>query len=62
MTLANLLGLITGFALLAEPFPCRAVCRTCCPRYLPDDWKGGFVLLVTRVRAVERFWTISPRR
>ena len=24
-----------------------------CPRYLPDDWKGGFVLLMLRVRALE---------
>ncbi len=24
----------------------RAAFPPCCPRYLPDDWKGGFVLLV----------------
>jgi Na+/H+ antiporter NhaD/arsenite permease-like protein len=45
VTLANLLALITGFALLADHFYASHVPRIL-PRYLPDDWKGGFVLLV----------------
>jgi Na+/H+ antiporter NhaD/arsenite permease-like protein len=43
--LANLLALITGFALLADHFYASHVPRIL-PRYLPDDWKGPFVLLV----------------
>ena len=31
----------------------RAACRPLLPRFLPDDWKGGLVLLVDGVRAVE---------
>ncbi len=45
VTLANLLGLLLGFALLADHFE-RSGLPTLLPRYLPDDWKGGFVLLV----------------
>jgi Na+/H+ antiporter NhaD/arsenite permease-like protein len=45
VTLANLLALITGFALLADHFYASHVPRIL-PRYLPDDWKGGFVLLI----------------
>jgi Na+/H+ antiporter NhaD/arsenite permease-like protein len=44
VTLANLFGLITGFALLANHFH-RSRVPELLPRYLPDDWKGGFVLL-----------------
>ena len=43
--LANLLGLLLGFALLSKHFEARRV-PAILPRYLPDDWKGGFVLLV----------------
>lgn len=43
--LANLLGLLLGFALLADHFE-RSGLPTLLPRYLPDDWKGGFVLLL----------------
>jgi len=43
--LANLLGLLLGFALLAKHFEESHV-PAVLPRYLPDDWKGGFVLLV----------------
>ncbi|MEJ6023645.1 citrate transporter [Ramlibacter sp. PS4R-6] len=43
--LANLLGLLLGFALLADHFE-RSGLPTLLPRYLPDDWKGGFFLLV----------------
>lgn len=43
--LANLLGLLLGFALLAKHFEDSHVPRML-PKYLPDDWKGGFVLLV----------------
>ena len=41
----NLLGLLLGFALLARHFEESDVPKVL-PRYLPDDWKGAFVLLV----------------
>ncbi len=43
--LANLLGLLLGFALLAKHFEDSHV-PAALPKYLPDDWKGAFVLLV----------------
>jgi Na+/H+ antiporter NhaD/arsenite permease-like protein len=43
--LANLLGLLLGFALLSKHFEASNV-PAWLPRLLPDDWKGGFVLLV----------------
>jgi Na+/H+ antiporter NhaD/arsenite permease-like protein len=43
--LANLLLLLLGFALLANHFEQSEV-PAVLPNYLPDDWKGGFVLLV----------------
>jgi Na+/H+ antiporter NhaD/arsenite permease-like protein len=43
--LTNLLLLLTGFALLARQFEDSKVPQVL-PRFLPDDWKGGFVLLV----------------
>jgi Na+/H+ antiporter NhaD/arsenite permease-like protein len=45
VTLANLLGLLLGFTLLADHFE-RSGLPTLLPRYLPDDWKGGFCLLL----------------
>jgi Na+/H+ antiporter NhaD/arsenite permease-like protein len=45
VTLANLLGLLLGFALLADHFE-RSEFTDLLPKYLPDDWKGGFVLLL----------------
>lgn len=45
VTLANLLGLLLGFALLADHFE-RSGLPTLLPRFLPDDWKGGFCLLL----------------
>ena len=42
--LANLLGLLLGFALLSDHFEKSHVPLEL-PRILPDDWKGGFVLL-----------------
>ncbi len=45
VTLANLLGLLLGFALLADHFE-RSRLPALLPNLLPDDWKGGFVLLV----------------
>jgi Na+/H+ antiporter NhaD/arsenite permease-like protein len=42
--LANLLALLVGFALLARHFQASQLPRLL-PRYLPDDWKGGFTLL-----------------
>ena len=50
--LANLLLLLMGFALLAKHFEDSGV-PAVLPRFLPDDWKGGFVLLLHGVRAVE---------
>jgi Na+/H+ antiporter NhaD/arsenite permease-like protein len=43
--LANLLGLLLGFALLADHFT-RSELPALLPNVLPDDWKGGLVLLV----------------
>ncbi len=43
--LLNLLGLLLGFALLAKHFEESKV-PDALPAWLPDDWKGGFVLLV----------------
>ena len=45
VTLANLLGLLLGFALLADHFE-KSEIPAILPQYLPDDWKGGFCLLV----------------
>jgi Na+/H+ antiporter NhaD/arsenite permease-like protein len=45
VTLANLLALLLGFALLAKHFE-KSKIPALLPNYLPDDWKGGFVLLV----------------
>jgi Na+/H+ antiporter NhaD/arsenite permease-like protein len=45
VTLANLLGLLLGFALLADHFE-RSHVTDLLPALLADDWKGGFVLLV----------------
>ncbi|MBK6008192.1 citrate transporter [Ramlibacter ginsenosidimutans] len=45
VTLGNLLGLLLGFALLADHFE-RSHVTDMLPNYLPDDWKGGFLLLV----------------
>jgi Na+/H+ antiporter NhaD/arsenite permease-like protein len=42
--LVNLLGLLLGFAVLARHFE-QSEIPEILPRYLPDDWKGGFVLL-----------------
>jgi Na+/H+ antiporter NhaD/arsenite permease-like protein len=44
VTLTNLLALLMGFALLARHFELSAVPEVL-PKLLPDDWKGGFVLL-----------------
>lgn len=43
--LLNLLGLLFGFAILAKHFD-ESELPKILPRFLPDDWKGGFVLLV----------------
>ncbi|HVJ23651.1 MAG TPA: citrate transporter, partial [Burkholderiales bacterium] len=43
--LTNLLGLLLGFALLSRHFEESRV-PDVLPRFLPDDWKGAFVLLV----------------
>jgi len=42
--LTNLLGLLLGFALLSNHFEKSRV-PAVLPRYLPEDWKGAFVLL-----------------
>ena len=41
----NLLGLLLGFAILARHFEDSGV-PDLMPRILPDDWKGGFLLLI----------------
>jgi Na+/H+ antiporter NhaD/arsenite permease-like protein len=41
----NLLGLLLGFAILSKIFEESGV-PDMLPRYLPDDWKGPFMLLV----------------
>ena len=43
--LTNLFGLLLGFALLSNHFE-RSKVPEVLPHFLPDDWKGGFVLLV----------------
>jgi Na+/H+ antiporter NhaD/arsenite permease-like protein len=45
VVLANLFCLLMGFALLSRHFERSRVPEEM-PRFLPDDWKGGFVLLV----------------
>ena len=45
VTIANLFCLLTGFALLARHFE-KSHVPVVLPKFLPDDWKGGFVLLV----------------
>lgn len=45
VVLANLLCLLMGFALLSRHFE-KSHVPVVLPKYLPDDWKGGFVLLV----------------
>jgi Na+/H+ antiporter NhaD/arsenite permease-like protein len=45
VVLANLLGLLLGFALLSRHFESSHVPARL-PDYLPDDWKGAFLLLV----------------
>lgn len=45
VTIANLFCLLTGFALLARHFE-KSHLPLILPKFLPDDWKGGFVLLV----------------
>ncbi len=43
--LANLFGLLVGFAVLSKTFEDSEVPRVL-PKFLPDDWKGCLVLLV----------------
>jgi Na+/H+ antiporter NhaD/arsenite permease-like protein len=43
--LTNLLGLLLGFALLSKHFEESRI-PALLPNFLPDDWKGGFALLV----------------
>ena len=42
--LANLFGLLVGFAILSKHFE-HSRAPDVLPRFLPDDWRGGFVLL-----------------
>src|SRR5688572_6489582 len=44
-TLLNLFGLLTGFTILADYFEKSGIPKKL-PAILPNDWKGGFVLLV----------------
>ena len=43
--IANLLLLLMGFALLSRHFE-KSHVPVILPKYLPDDWKGGFVMLL----------------
>ena len=43
--LANLFCLLTGFALLSRHFE-KSHVPVALPRFMPDDWKGGFLMLV----------------
>ena len=45
VTVANLFCLLMGFALLSRHFE-KSHIPVLLPKYLPDDWKGGFVMLV----------------
>ena len=45
VTLTNLFCLLMGFALLSRHFE-KSHVPVILPKYLPDDWKGGFVMLV----------------
>ena len=45
VTIANLFCLLTGFALLARHFE-KSHVPAVLPKFMPNDWKGGFVLLV----------------
>jgi len=45
VVVANLFCLLMGFALLAKQFEDSKVPQVL-PKFLPDDWKGGFALLV----------------
>ncbi len=45
VTLANLFCLLMGFALLSRHFE-KSHVPVVLPKYLPDDWKGGFTMLV----------------
>ncbi len=45
VTLTNLLALLMGFALLSRHFE-ESHIPAALPRFLPEGWKGGFVLLV----------------
>ncbi|HEX7558382.1 MAG TPA: citrate transporter, partial [Usitatibacter sp.] len=51
--LANLFGLLMGFALLSKHFEDSGV-PVVLPKILPDDWKGGFLLLA-RVFVISSF-------
>jgi Na+/H+ antiporter NhaD/arsenite permease-like protein len=42
---ANLFALLVGFALLSNHFE-RSHLPALLPKFLPNDWKGGFVLLI----------------
>ena len=44
-TILNLGGLLLGFALLAKHFE-ESKLPEILPKFLPNDWKGGFVLLM----------------
>jgi Na+/H+ antiporter NhaD/arsenite permease-like protein len=43
--LLNLFGLLTGFTILADIFEYSGLPKKL-PNYLPNDWKGGLVLLI----------------
>ena len=59
VTLSNLFLLLMGFALLARHFEKTRI-PVILPRYLPDDWKGGFVLLVMVFMLLTDFLFVHP--
>jgi hypothetical protein len=46
----NLLGLLLGFAVLSKIFE-ESHIPDILPRNLPDDWKGQFLLLISRINS-----------
>jgi hypothetical protein len=58
--LANLFLLLMGFALLSRHFE-KSQIPEGMPAFLPDDWKGGFALLVVAF-VLSSFSTTLPRR
>jgi hypothetical protein len=57
--LVNLLCLLSAFALLSRHFEKSRV-PLALPKFLPHDWKGGFVLLIMRLHMSSVSLRCSP--